>query len=103
MTDTPATTRLCKSCDTEKSFDEFRALGEYRNRKCRDCEREVNRQYMRAYRKQRTADRRAERLATLAAQPNGRPTYQQRLDALEAQVQSLLAFALLHGYNSTET
>lgn len=99
MTDT----RTCKECKAEKPIDEFRVIHNTTLRKCRECEQEYNRQYMRAYRKQRAADRRAKRLAESVANPVGRPSIQQEIDALKEQVQSLLAFAKLHGYNTTET
>ena len=97
------TTRKCNTCSQDKPLDQFRTIKVYLNRKCRECEQDANRQYMRAYRKQRAADRRAERLAESVANPVGRPSYNQRLEAVEAQMQSLLAFAKLHGYNTTET
>lgn len=97
------TTRKCNTCNQDKPLDQFRTIKVYLNRKCRECERDANRQYMRGYRKQRTAEKRAQRLATTTAQPTGTPSYQQRLNTLEAEMQSLLAFAKLHGYNTTET
>lgn len=97
------TTRQCESCNVDKTLDEFRVIRNHRLRKCRECVSEANRKYMRGYRQQRAAEKRAQHLATTPAQPIGRPTYQQRLDTLEAQVQSLLAFASLRGYNTTET
>lgn len=97
------TTRKCNTCDQDKPLDQFRTIKVYLNRKCRECERDANRQYMRGYRKQRTAEKRAQRLATTTANPAGRPSIQQEIDALKAQMQSLLAFASLHGYNTTET
>jgi hypothetical protein len=97
------TTRKCNTCDQDKPLDQFRTIKVYLNHKCRECERDANRQYMRGYRKQRTAEKRAQRLATTTAKPTGSPSYQQRVEALEAQIQSLLAFASLHGYNTTET
>lgn len=99
MTDT----RVCKGCKVEKPISEFRVVRNNPLHKCRDCGLEYNRKYMRAYRKQRTADRRIARLAESVANPIGRPSYQQRLEDMEAQMQSLLAFAKIHGYNTTET
>lgn len=105
MTDT----RVCKTCEVEKPLDDYRLLRGKHLHKCRECTLEANRVFMRGYRKKRTAERRAQRLADAAqtygaeAKPTGRPSYQQRIDALEAQVQTILAILDKHGYNTTET
>ena len=95
--------RTCKECKAEKPIDEFRVIHNTVLRKCRECEQEYGRKYMRAYRKQRAADRRAKRLAESVANPVGRPSIQQEIDALKAQMQTILAILDKHGYNTTET
>lgn len=97
------TTRNCNTCSQEKTLGEYRAIKGHINRKCRECEKGANREYMRAYRKQRTAERRAKRLAESVANPVGRPSIQQEIDALKEQVRTILAILDKHGYNTTET
>jgi transposase-like protein len=86
--------RNCKTCDEVKPLGQFNqyAPGKYRY-VCKACQMTNQRKYQKRYDEKK-------RLKKLV---EGTPTMQQRLDALEAQVQSLLAFASLHGYNTTET
>jgi hypothetical protein len=100
---TKETARECRTCKVEKPLDAYRVIRNNPLRQCRECDLEQNRNYMRAYRKQRTAEKRAQRLETLAANPVGRPSIQQEIDAINIKVDAILAILESHGYNTTET
>lgn len=83
--------RKCKTCDTEKPIGCFHqyAPGKHRHI-CKECKAADQRKYQKRYDEKK-------RLA------GGTPDTNARVTALEEQMQSLLAFAKLHGYNTTES
>jgi hypothetical protein len=85
----------CKECGIVKPVSYFKAYapGKYR-RQCTSCLAEAQRGYQRKY------DEKKKLLKTAKAVEKD---LRQEVELLKAQVQSLLAFASLHGYNTTET
>jgi transposase-like protein len=86
--------RICKRCDEQKPIGLFKEYAPGKHRyTCKACQETDQRKYQKRYEEKKRMKKLVE----------GTPTMRSEIDALKAQVQSLLAFASLHGYNTTET
>ena len=86
--------RKCKTCDEVKPMAYFNQYAPGKHRyTCKACQMTDQRKYQKRY----DEKKRLKKLMETTPDSNA------RIAALEEQVQSLLAFAKLHGYNTTET
>jgi hypothetical protein len=87
--------RTCKRCDEQKPLGFFKEYAPGKHRYvCKACQETDQRKYQKRHDEKKL-------LKKIIGQ--GTPDTNARITALEEQVQSLLAFAKLHGYNTTET
>lgn len=87
-------TRECKKCEERKPLGYFKEYAPGKHRyTCKACQEVDQRKYQKRYDEKKRLKKSIE----------GTPSMRSEIDALKEQMQSLLAFAKLHGYNTTET
>jgi transposase-like protein len=86
--------RICKRCDEQKPIGLFKEYAPGKHRyTCKACQETDQRKYQKRYDEKKRLKKIYE----------GAPSMRQEIDALKAQMQTLLAMLDSHGYNTTET